>query len=308
MDIKINENKLIELFVEIDELLKAYDNYLREKGLLGGLRPTRVPRLNASEVCTVLVAYHYSGYKCFEYYYRQVILGVHADCFPGAPGYEAFLGYVARAAMPLYLWLFHTACTAQRTGLYFIDSKKLEVCHPRRERSHRVFKGIAAKGKSSTGWFYGLKLHLVINNLGEVASFLLTPGNVADNNKGVLRYLLSPLKGTCVGDKGYFTSLFGWFYENGLELVKRPKKNMKALPVRPWKNRLINMRPVIESVFDILGTVCDIDHTRHRKPENALSHILAGLLAYQKLEDKPKVFFPSITNEMGEEKRLLMAA
>jgi len=295
MDIQFNENKLIALYIDIDDLLKSYHDYLLSRGLLSGTRATRTPKLSPSEVCTILVSYHYSGYKCFEYYYRQLILGSYREWFPDAPTYERFLDYVPRTVHLLYLWLFYLSAISERTGLYFVDSKKLAVCHLKREHSHKVFKGLAAKGKTSTGYFYGLKLHLVINNLGQIVSFLFTPGNVSDNNKKVLTYLLGGLKGSCTGDKGYLTSLFGWFYVNGLEIIKKPRKNMKALPVENWKNKLINMRPVIESVFDITTTVCDIEHTRHRSPVNAIANLLAGLIAYQHLPKKPCVYFPSIS-------------
>lgn len=307
MDVQFSENKLIALYIEIDDLLKAYHAFLARRALLNGKQATRVPALSAAEVCTISVGYHYSGYKCFEYYYRQVILGSHQDYFPDAPSYERFLDYLPRVTHLLYLWLFYTTCRAQRTGLYFIDSKKLEVCHIKREHSHRVFQGLAAKGKTSTGYFFGLKLHIVINNVGEIVCFLITPGNVADNNHKVLQHLLKDLQGVCVGDKGYLTTLFEWFYDNGLEIVKRPRKNMRTIPLPPHKHRLINMRPVVESAFDIMGTICDIDHTRHRSPINAITHLLAGLIAYQHLPQKPSVFFPSMTKETSTDDTLLTA-
>ena len=152
---------------------------------------------------------------------------------------------------------------SQRTGYYIIDSKKLQVCHLKREQSHKVFKDFARKGKSSTGWFYGLKLHLVINHLGEIVSFLLTPANTADNNHSVLTSLLQGLKGKCCGDKGYHTTLFESFYTQGLQLLVKPKRNMnkmKCLPTLPEDVCLMKQRPVIESVNDILATVCDVEH------------------------------------------------
>jgi len=292
MDVQFTEIKLIELFVEVDDLHKAFLEYKKTIGH-SPLKCTRQTQLVGSEVCTILVAYHYSGYKCFEYYYREMILKRHADCFPGAPTYERFVGLIPRAADLIYLWLLYSAGRSKRTGLYFIDSKKLQVCHLKREHSNRVFKEVAAKGKTSTGWFFGLKLHLVINNLGEIVSFDLTPGNVADNNHGLLMKLLNGLDGRCVGDKGYLSKLFGFFFENGLHLITKPKKNMKKLPVDNSLNLLINKRAVIESVFDILGTICDVEHSRHRSPLNASIHIFSALIAYQYLEEKPRVFFPS---------------
>lgn len=198
----------------------------------------------------------------------------------------------------IYLWLLYSVSKSEKTGLYFIDSKKLPVCHLRREKSHKVFDRIARKGKTSTGWFFGLKIHLIINNLGEIVAFDLTSGNVADNNQKLLQELLNGLDGYCVGDKGYFTKLFDTFYENGLHLVTKPKKKMKPLPTKNLNNILINKRGIIESTFDILMTVYDFEHTRHRKPMNAATHILASLIAYQFLDKKPTVFFSSIQNDL----------
>jgi hypothetical protein len=306
MDIQFSEDLLVKLYCEVDDLYHAYWSYVEDRG---GKRPSpnRSPQLNPSEICTILVACHLSGYKCFEYYYGQVIKGSHGHWFPDAPSYERFLAHVGRAVDMLHLWAVYNASKAGRTGMYFIDSKKLQVCHIKREHSHKVFQGWASKGKSSTGWFFGLKIHLVINNLGEPVTFLLTPGNVADNNKAVLAYLLGGLKGTCTGDKGYMTTLFADFYENGLEILKKPKKKMRGLPVENFKNKLINMRPVIESAFDIMASVCNIEHSRHRNPINGLSHILSALIAYQYMPKKPSVLFPSI-NENCREKLLNMAA
>lgn len=293
MDVQISENKLIELYVEVDDLYQSFVKYQKKKGL-GNLRtPTRLTQLTPSEICTILVGYHFSGYKCFEYYYRKCILKTYQNCFPDAPCYQSFIGYIPKCVDLIYLWLLYTTGQSKRTGLYFIDSKKLQVCHLRREKSNRVFKGIARKGKTSTGWFYGLKIHLIINNLGQIMSFALTSGNVADNNQELLKKMLSGLQGQCVGDKGYLTKLFDFFFESGLHLITKPKKNMKKLPIENGYNLLINKRAVIESVFDILATICDIEHTRHRQPTNAVVHILSALIAYQFMDKKPRVFFPS---------------
>lgn len=293
MDIQFTENKLIGLFIEVDDLYKAFIQYQKSRGLYKENKKM-TSQLNGSEVCTILVAYNYSGYKCFEYYYRQAIQKRYASYFPTAPCYESFLNYIPKAADLIYLWLLYSMSRSKRTGMYFIDSKKLQVCHLRREKSNKVFKGIARKGKTSTGWFFGLKLHLVINNLGQIIAFDLTPGNVADNNQELLKKLLDQLDGICIGDKGYLTKLFTFFFENGLHLITKPRKNMKPLPVDKRFNLLVNKRAVIESVFDILATVCDIEHSRHRSSLNATVHILSALIAYQNMDQKPHVFFPSL--------------
>ena len=92
---------------------------------------------------------------------------------------------------------------AECTGVSFIDSFSLNVCHNRRIYSHKVFKGIAQRGKTSVGWFYGFKLHIIINHGGEIISFYITSGNVADNNEKVLKKLTQKLFGKLYGDKGY---------------------------------------------------------------------------------------------------------
>lgn len=297
MDIQFTEKKLIEIYSTIDDLYKAFIKYQKRNGHYRSPRGV-APLLSGPEVATILVNYHYSGYKCFEYYYRNFILKSYNDYFPSAPQYEVFLAYIPKTIDLVYLWLLYSMAQSKQTGLYFIDSKKLQVCHLRREKSNKVFKGIARKGKTSTGWFYGLKLHLVINNLGEIVSFDLTTGNVADNNQELLKKLLGQLDGICVGDKGYLSKLFTFFYENGLHLLTKPRKNMKNKPVSNQYNFLINKRAVVESTFDILMTVCDIEHSRHRSPINAIVHILSALVAYQHMDMKPRVLYPSLTKKL----------
>ncbi len=127
--------------------------------------------------------------------------------------------------------------------------------------------------------------------MGEIVNWTITPGNVADNNVDLLQKLLRGLKGICIGDKGYFTSLFEWFYTNQLHLITKPKKNLKkdCISLADHQNYL-KKRALIESVNDILVSVCDIEHTRHRKPENAFAHIAGAIIAYQSFEQKPSIF------------------
>ncbi len=175
----------------------------------------------------------------------------------------------------------------------------LEVYHLKREHSHRVFWAWARKGKSSTGWFYGFKLHLVINERGEIINWTITPGNVADNNAALLQQLLQGRTGICMGDKGYYTSLFEWFYQQQLHLLVRPKRNMKKhLPSLIDHQHYLRKRALIESVNDLLVSVCDLEHTRHRKPENAFAHIAATLIAYQFLDYKPAMFIPNHQSDL----------
>lgn len=300
MNIQLTEEKMIELYIEIDDLYQEYLSYqcTQSSSLFTQVSSTRKPRMIGLEVATILVCYHLSGYKNFEYYYKQVIQGSYKSYFPNSLSYSRFVCLISRALPLLVLWSLHSCAKSLRTGYYFIDSKKLQVCHLKREKQHTTFKEFARKGKTSTGWFYGLKIHLVINHLGEIVSFIFTPGNVADNNQKLLQLLLKDLNGYVVGDKGYYTKLFQTFYEQGLHLVLRPKKKMKALPIDPKLVSLNKQRAVIESVNDILMTVCDIEHTRHRNPINALCHMIGAIIAYQSLKNKPNVYIPNTINNL----------
>lgn len=290
-------NKLLTLFVEIDDLLLAYTRHISHLRLAGRQLPGPCCGLSPSEVATIIVFYQLSGYKNFQYYYQQLILGEFNHYFPKAPGYKHFLSLLPRCLPVLVLWMLSTCAQALKTGYYYIDSTKLPVCHINRQCQHQVFKEVAAKGKTTTGWFYGFKLHLVINHLGQIVNFAFTPGNVADNNHKLLRHLLGNLQGKCAADKGYYTQLFDAFLEQGLQLILKPKKNMKKqTPALPDDVLFSKSRAVVESVNDILKTVCNVEHTRHRKVDNALAHMVAALIAYQSLDKKPHVFIPNAKN------------
>jgi hypothetical protein len=289
MDAKVNEQKLLEIFIWTDDFVKAFEeNCLSVR--VGQRR--RTPGLAMSEMLTILIFYHHSGYKCFEYYYERCVLKDLIGHFPQAPSYTRFVQLIPRSLHFLY-WIGKVrGLMAQATGLYFVDSKKLPVCDNRRIHSHKVFKDIAQRGKSSTGWFFGLKIHLVINNLGEIVSFSLTAANVADNDKNVLEKLFKFIQGKCFGDKGYISKHFEYFYQKGLQIITRIRKNMKNKLMDYYDKIMLQRRGIIESVNDILMTVFDIDHTRHRSPVNAVTHMLGAVAAYSFYDDKPSVFNP----------------
>ncbi len=183
------EKKLIELFIALDDFcLALYAWQSRQK--LGQQAPAKEPFMSDSELLTVLVFYQFSGYKCFEYYYHQLLEKELQSYFPRQVCYERFIARLPRLLPGLYVFLKWRTLLSQRTGTYFIDSKKLPVCDNHRIYHHKVFAQLATRGKSSTGWFFGFKLHLVINQHGEVVHFLFTPANVADNNQQVLQLQL----------------------------------------------------------------------------------------------------------------------
>ena len=286
----INEKKLIEIFITCDDFDKSYELWQRQRSLGGASSYTRIPSICDSEVLSLLVFYHWSGYKNFQYFYERFALIYLIDYFPTMPSYSRFVELIPRQAMKMFILLKVQSLMSQRTGVYIVDSKKLPVCHNKRIHSNKVFEGFASRGKSSTGWYYGLKIHLIINQLGEIVNFELTSANVSDNNAELLQKIFKDLKGTCYGDKRYLSKLFDYFYQAGLKIVTKIRSNMKNI-LMPLDEKInLKKRAIIESVNDILMSVFDIEHTRHRSPINAIIHTLGALVAYGFYEQKPTVF------------------
>jgi hypothetical protein len=287
----IDDTKIVEIFCQVDDFCICFKQWMHQKSLSAGKVPTKVgrpARLSESEIITILILYQLSGMKNFQYFYQKTAPAL-LTYFPKLVSYNRFVELIS-AQLPL-MWMFclYQCSQSQRSGSYFVDSKKLPVCHNRRIHSHKVFEGFAGRGKSSTGWFYGLKLHLIINHKGEVINFLFTSANKADNNEQVLTYLFAGLQGSCYGDKGYLTKLFEEFYNKGFRLITKVRNNMKKLPCLLKDALLLRKRGLIESVNDILMSVFDLEHTRHRKAENAFTHMLASLAAYGFMERKPSL-------------------
>ena len=211
--------------------------------------------------------------------------------FPGMPCYERFVTIQKSVFMPLMFFLFSRL--GQKTGIYYIDSTALPVCHNRRISRHQTFAGLAARGKTSMGWFFGFKLHLVFNQLNEIVALKITPGNVADTK--AVPFLTKTLVGKLFGDKGYIgKNLAEQLLRHGLALLTRVRKNMKSWPLSMTDKMLLNARNLAETIIDHLKAFSSLNLPKHRSPLNAFLHILAALTAYQINPIKPNLscFFP----------------
>ena len=170
-------------------------------------------------------------------------------------------------------------------GIYFLDTTKLSICHSRREKRNKVFGKIAEKGKTSMGWFFGFKLHMIINDIGQIMAIKITKGNVDDRTP--VAELTKKLKGSIYADKGYIgADLFKALYKRGLKLITGIRKNMKNYLIDLADKKLLRKRFCIETIFGFLKNSMNLEHTRHRSPINFLINIIAALAAYSLTKGK----------------------
>jgi len=284
----MNELKLIEIFCKSHDFCQKLDKYSQTYLLPNS---SQASALSLSEIMSICIAFHLSGYKTFKHFYSSLVLPEWKAYFPNLVSYSHFVQLQQGTILPLYAFLW-SECLGQCQGLSFIDSFKLAVCHNRRIFSHKVFYGLAARGKTSVDWFYGFKLHMSINTKGEVLGFALSKGNTDDRNRSMLKQVTRLLKGILVGDKGYIgKALKEDLAQEGIHLLTKIKVNMKNALLDPLHKLFLKKRALIESVIDRIKETTSIEHSRHRSPVNFLVNTFAALAAYNFIEDKPHLHF-----------------
>jgi hypothetical protein len=285
----MTEIELIEMYCEVDDFSKEFEKKTSTSLLAGPRKRRHRPnKMSPSEVMTVLISFHRSGYRTFKDFYLKYVWTLWNRWFPDLLSYTRFLALIPRTLMPLTVFL--QTRFGQDTGIAFIDSTKIEVCKTKRITRNKVFEGLAKIGKSSMGWFYGFKCHIIINDIGELLAVKLTPGNV-DDRKPVPE-LAAGLTGKLFGDKGYISKkLFNELWDNGCQLITsiRDKMKNKLMPI--IDKILLRKRSIIETVNDQLKNISQIEHSRHRSPTNAFVNITAALIAYTFQPKKPKLKF-----------------
>ncbi len=279
---------ITELYSFIDDFCKIYLEYEQRKLLPSNKQRNRCCSMSLSEMLTIIIMFHTSYAKNFKFFYKSYIECMHKDDFPKALSYNRFVELMARLFIPLNM-LIHLLF-GEETGIYFIDSTAIKACHNKRRYSNKVFKGLAKHSKSSMGYFYGFKLHVIINNKGEFMALKVTKGNVDD--RVPVPELTKRLTGIIAADKGYIKqNLFLNLYERGLKMIHGIKKNMENKLMDLKEKILLRKRNLIETVFDYLKNKMNLEHTRHRSPINAFVHILSTLVAYSLKKNKPSTKF-----------------
>jgi hypothetical protein len=157
---KMDSSSLIALFYHVDEFCKQFEPQWNQ--ILIELKPlrshwwkTRKCRLSLSEMMTIAIWFHYSKYRTFKDYYLDCVQTTLKPFFPKLVSYCRLVSLLKSLSFPLFV--LQKSLEKESEGVAFIDSTILSVCHICRASSHRVFKKIAAKGKTSTGWFFGVR-------------------------------------------------------------------------------------------------------------------------------------------------------
>lgn len=264
MSIMLARLDLEEIFGDVDDFYQVWERFGTTLPQLphDGEMKQYNSKLSISEVMTITIAFPGSGFRTFKEFYKLQVLPHWGCAFPHLVSYPRFVELMPWSLMGL--WGFLNTCSGEMTGISFIDSTSLEVCHPNRFHSHKVFKDLAGWGKSSVCWYFGFKLHLIINDRGEILSFALTPGNT-DDRKPVPE-MAESLIGKLFGDKGYISqALFEQLQATGLALITRRRKNMKNGLIKLIDKILLRKRAIIESVNDQLKNICQIVGEAYRR-------------------------------------------
>ena len=288
----MKDMQILSIFRAFDDFFKDFDRFMRQNSIGDGKnRRIRKGVMSVPEVMTIVMLFHMSGYRTFKDFYLKYVCRHLRHHFPKTVSYNRMVELRSRAAMPpaLFRKMYRTGTC---TGVSFIDSTPIAVCHNRRIHSHKVFDVLAKMGHSSKGWFYGFKLHLVHNDRGEIVDFQITPGNVHDNKVPKCKRFMKKIYGKLFGDKGYIVNkkVFDTLFLQGIHLVTKLGRNMKSKKVTPLRDALLlRKRAISKTIIDQPKNISQIEHTRHRSFTNFFVNILGGLCAYQFKETKPSI-------------------
>lgn len=301
----MEDTQICAIFCAFDDFYQHFDLFLNSNSLSDGKKHrNRSSIMSMSEVMTIVTIFHMSNYRYFKYFYLHYVSKHLNHLFPKRVSYNRMVELQSRAAVPLALFI-KMYQMGECSGISFIDSTPIQVCNNRRIHSNKVFKGLATRGHSSKGWFYGFKLHLVHNDMGQIIDFQLTPGNIHDNSVLKCKRFMKKVYGKLFGDKGYIVnkSVFDALFLRGIHLVTKLRRNMKSKMLTPLEDSLLlRKRAISETIIDQLKNISQIEHSRHRSFANFFVNILGGICAYQFKEKKPSIY-----SDLVDTKQLFIA-
>ena len=192
----------------------------------------------------------FGGFRCFKHYYKEYVCKHLKHLFPRQVSYNRFVELEKEVLLPVTIFI-KKVLLGTCTGISFVDSTPLRVCRNQRILIYKTFEGLAERRKCSMGWFFGFKLHLIINDKGEILNFMFTPENVDDREPLKQGKFLENIKGKPCADKGYTgQALFENLFLNGIQLVTKVENNMKNSLMSIADKILLKKRALIETVND----------------------------------------------------------
>ena len=201
----MNEYKIIRIFLVVSDFCDDFEPWFNQFLLdCNCKKRIRNCRLSLSEIMTILIFFQMSGYRNFKKFYCDVIFPNKQNYFSQPVSYNRFVELKPTALLALCVFLNKNY--GKVTGISYIDSTSLIVCKKSRARRHKRFASISGWGKSSVDWFFGLKLHLVVNEKGEILNCKITRANT--DYRFVLEEICSSLFGKLFGDRGYIPVVF----------------------------------------------------------------------------------------------------
>ena len=294
----IDFNKISDIFCLVDEFYKDFDK--STSSFILGKPSKRPPVMSKSEIISICLLFHQSGFRCFKHFYICYLQKYMRDDFPKTVSYNRFVELSQSVLMPMTMFL-KTCCLGTCSGISFVDSTPIRICNNKRIKRNRVFKGIAEIGKSTMGWFYGFKLHIIINDRGKILNFAITQANVDDREPLKNERFLKSIFGKLFADKGYISEkLTNILFVNDTHLITSIRNNMKNSLMTMNDKITLRKRSVIETVNDELKNICQVEHSRHRSFANFIANLVAGLIAYSFLPKKPSIKYQTtISNQLA---------
>ena len=265
-----------------DDFCKFFDAMTTKYALkpAGKRKYHRSSTMSKAEVMLIMILFHTSGYRCFKHFYLEKVCKHLRHLFPNVVSYNRLVELEREVAVPLTLFI-KKVLLGKCTGISFVDSTPLRVCKNQRIHIHKVFKGIAQRGKCSMGWFFGFKSHLICNEKGELLNFMITPGDVDDRKPLECKAFVDFIYGKLVGDKRYIgKNLFQRLFVDGIQLITKLKSNMKGALMSVSDRLLLRKRAIIEIVNDELKNIAQVEHSGHRCSDNFIVNLLGAIAAY----------------------------
>ena len=224
---------IVGLYTVVDDFFKSIKQEkvwnLIQESFYGKRGPK--PKLSISEVVTLNIIRFYVRSADLKTFYKLAKDRYSAE-FPDLPNYENFLKATNKSFIAMILFLQFVLYLGRqkcRSGIHFIDSTSLQICKNYNIYRNKVGSGLANRGRSTKGWFFGFKLHGVCNKEGFMEDIMFSPGS--PNDKNFLETMSKKIKGTLVCDAGYLVKeeVFARVLKSVGRLFIATRKNMKRV-------------------------------------------------------------------------------